>query len=135
MSEFVKKWFAKLIVHIAGIRFYSTEFIPIKKDIQQFVVKTLHGYEIRFSFFREDMDFLQYIFGKIRKRKAIVYIVTANFEDRAPEEIKQYNTVRIFVNNRALALIGEYAITHSLLNVYLDFILAELIEIEKKQGR
>lgn len=115
-----------IYIHLAGVRFYSTETLPVKQDIRKFVVKTLHGYEITFTFYKEKLNFTQYVFRSLRKRNCTIYAVTAHFDKLAPESVRRYNSVRIFVRDSLLFLSDEDSIIMTLLNVYLDYLLHEM---------
>lgn len=115
-----------LYIHVAGVRFYSTETLPVKKDIRKFVVKTLHGYEITFTFYKEKLNYTQYVFRTLKRRDCTIYAVTAHFDRKAPERVRRYNSVRIFVRDSLLFLSDESAIIMTLLNVYLDYLLHEM---------
>jgi hypothetical protein len=121
---------AYLYIHIAGVRFYSTESFPVEKDIRQFIVRTLHGYEIKFTFYREKLNFTKYVFKRLKKCESTIYVISAQFDERAPEVVRRYNSVRIFVRPSFTCFLSETTIIKVLLNVYLDYLLNELIDWE-----
>lgn len=120
------KWLISVYVHLAGVRFYSSDTIPVKQEFRKFIVKTLHGYEITFTFYKEKREFVQYFFGNLKRQYCTIYVVCAVFDDKAPESIKQYNNMRIFVNDSSLLIFDENVIVQTLLHVYLDYLLHEM---------
>lgn len=120
------KFFLNIYIHLSGVRFYSSESLPIKDEFRKFIVKTLHGYEITFTFYKEKRTFIQYCFKKMKKRSCMIYVVSSAFDDNAPELIKRYNNMRIFVDNSSFLLFDENAIVMTLLDVYLDYLLHEM---------
>lgn len=115
-----------LYIHVVGARFYSSETLPVKEPIRTLEVKTLHGYEISFSFYKESVSFTQYFFRQLKKRRLTIYAIRANFDHNAPEAVKKFNSVRIFVRDSVLFLSDESQIVMALLNVYLDYLLYEM---------
>mgnify|MGYP003396825322 CR=1 FL=1 len=113
-------------IHLAGVRFYSSETLPIKAEFRKFIVKTLHGYQITFTFYKEKRNFIQYYFKTLKKRACVVYVVSAAFDDAAPESVQRYNNMRIFVDDSSFFLSDENAIVMALLDVYLDYLLQEM---------
>lgn len=122
----LRKWLISVYIHLAGVRFYSSDTIPVKQEFRKFIVKTLHGYEITFTFYKEKREFIQYFFMKLKRQYCTIYVVCAVFDEKAPSSIKQYNNMRIFVNDSSLFIFDENAIVQTLLHVYLDYLLHEM---------
>lgn len=122
----IHKLIVNLYIHLAGVRFYSCQLEPVEKPFRKFIVKTLHGYEIMFSFHKEKRHFIKYFFKSLKKRDCTIYAVTAKFDDVAPETVRAYNSMRIFVNDSTFFLSNEDAIVQTLLKVYLDYLLHEM---------
>ena len=125
LSKF-KKYLINLYIHLAGVRFYSSDTIPIKREFRKFIVKTLHGYEINFTFYKEKRNFIKYFFKKMRRYQCTIFVVAAVFDDKAPESVRKYNNMRIFVNDSSFFLSDENIVVQTLLKVYLDYLLNEM---------
>lgn len=128
----LRKFLVNIYVHLAGVRFYSSDTIPVKREFRKFIVKTLHGYEITFTFYKEKREFIKYFFKKLKRRHCTIYVVCATFDDKAPVSVKRYNNMRIFVNDSSLFLRDENIIVMSLLHVYLDYLLFEMRSCMKR---
>lgn len=122
----IRSWCVAVFLHLTGVRFYSTETLPVKTDIQKFIVQTLHGYEITFTFYKEELNFLRYSFKHLRHFHNTVYVVSVKFDDKAPVGMSRYNTVRIAVGDFFVKVFSDEIIIQTLLNVYLDFLLGEM---------
>lgn len=122
----IHKFLVNLYIRLAGVRFYSCELEPTEKPFRKFIVKTLHGYEITFTFHKEKRHFIKYLFRNIKKCDCTIYAVTAHFDELAPETVRSYNSMRIFVNDSAFFLSNENTIVQTLLRVYLDYLLHEM---------
>lgn len=126
MLSKLRNFLVNFYIHISGVRFYSSDTLPIKEEFRKFIVKTLHGYQITFTFYKERRTFIQYCFKNLKKRACTVFVVAAVFDDEAPESVRQYNNMRIFVNDSSFFLSDENAIVMALLHVYLDYLLHEM---------
>lgn len=119
-------WCVSIFLHLTGVRFYSSETLPVSTDIQKFIVKTLHGYEITFTFYKEELNFMRYSFKRLRRYHSTVYVATVKFDDKAPVIMTKYNNVRIAVGDFFVRIFTNEVIIQTLLNVYLDFLLSEM---------
>lgn len=135
MLSKLRQFLINIYIHLAGVRFYSSDTIPIKEEFRKFIVKTLHGYQITFTFYKEKRNFIQYYFKSLKKRSCIVYVVSATFDEEAPESVKTYNNMRIFVNDSSCFLSNENEIVKILLHVYLDYLLHEMRTCIRKNTR
>lgn len=127
-----RSWCVSVYVHLTGVRFYSTDTLPVNTDIQKFIVKTLHGYSITFTFYKEKLKFSSYSFKKLKFSLSTIYVVKAEFDSSAPPIMLNYNSVRIFVGRHFVYLFTEEIIIQTLLNVYLDYLLNEM-DIERRK--
>ena len=123
----LRGWCVSVFLHLTGVRFYSSETLPVNNDIQKFIVKTLHGYEITFTFYKEELNFMRYSFKRLRRYHSTVFVATVKFDDKAPLTMTKYNNVRIAVGDFFVRLFTTEIIVQTLLNVYLDFLLDEMV--------
>jgi hypothetical protein len=126
MLSKLRNLLVRIYIHLSGVRFYSSKTLPIKEEFRRFIVKTMHGYEITFTFYKEKRNFIQYYFKNLKTRSCVVYVVSATFDDAAPELVRRYNNMRIFVDDSSFFLSDENAIVMVLLHVYLDYLLHEM---------
>jgi hypothetical protein len=113
-------------VYFAGVRFYHTTMVPTTQNIEKVVVKTIKGYTITFSFFREKLNYINYFLGYNRMAAATIYVISAEFGEAAPAEIKKYNSVKLLIKDGLRFINDDSIISRLLLNAYLDFLNAKL---------
>lgn len=126
MLSRLRRLLVSFYIHVAGARFYSSESLPVTRPIRTLEVKTLHGYDISFSFYKESVSFTQYFFRHLKKRNCTIYAVRACFDENAPESVKKFNSVKIFVRDSLLFITDESSIVMALLDVYLDYLLYDM---------
>lgn len=126
MLSQIRRFLVSFYIHVAGARFYSSEALPVSQPIRTLEVKTLHGYDISFSFYKENISFTQYFFRRLKKRNCTIYAVRACFDENAPESVKRFNSVKIFVRDSLLFITDESSIVMALLDVYLDYLLYDM---------
>lgn len=125
MWRYVKHMLIFLYIQITGVRFYTTIFQPETSDIRKLVVRTIYGYDIGFRFYKEEIKFTKYAFRRLRQYNNTVYVICATYDDSAPEAIKKYAGVKVYINAPYLLFCDEAAITQVLLEAYIDLILLE----------
>jgi hypothetical protein len=114
-------------VYFAGVRFYHTTMTPTTQNIEKVVIKTVKGYTITFSFYREKLNYISYFLGHNKLSAATVYVISANFSEDAPVEIRRYNSVKLLIKDGLQFINDSSVISRLLLNAYLDFLNAKLI--------
>jgi hypothetical protein len=118
--------FIFLYVYFAGVRFYHTTMTPTTQNIEKVVIKTVKGYTITFSFYREKLNYISYFLGHNKLSAATVYVISANFSEDAPVEIRRYNSVKLLIKDGLQFINDSSVISRLLLNAYLDFLNAKL---------
>ena len=120
--------FTFLYIYFVGIRFYDSTITPTTENTDKIIIKTFSGYDITFYFFKEKVNYIHYYLGRNKKAEATIYVITADFGEKAPESIKRYNSVRLWVNDSSIFVSDPKTVNRLLLNAYLDFISNELVK-------
>lgn len=118
--------FIFLYVYFAGVRFYHTTMTPTTQNIEKVVIKTVKGYTITFSFYREKLNYISYFLGHNKMAAATVYVISAEFSEDAPIEIRKYNSVKLLIKDGLRFIEDSSVISRLLLNAYLDFLNTKL---------
>ena len=124
---FFPKLALRLCLYFIGIRFYKTDMIPKTPEFKSVVIKTVGDHKMQFFFFKETFEDLIYKRGKVYRECFTGIVIQARFSDDLPDNIKTFNNLKFFFNNKSMMLQNEELISSVLLNVFLDVIKEELI--------
>lgn len=116
----------KLYLFYKGIRFYKTDATPRTPQFRTAAFQTVGQKQVEFHFYRETFEDLIYKRGRIRTESFVGYIIQAKLDDELPERLTRYNNLKFFFNSKNWILKDDKLICQTLLNIYLDFLNAEL---------
>jgi hypothetical protein len=125
----LKRFLFKLYLFHKGIRFYRTDATPNTPQFRTAVFQTVGNLKVEFHFYKETCEDLIYKQGRIKSEKFIGYVIQATLDQELPERLSKYNNLKFFFNSKNWILKDDNAICETLLNIYLDFLKADL-----KQG-
>lgn len=121
--KFCKKAVIKALIHLRGLTFYETELIPKSNCYKKLEVETVHGHDVNFFFYEEELNDVRYRFGRFRHSKTRVCLIQANFDDKMPPLVRKYNNLKIMIGKNDFFYSDEELLVEVLLAAYLDFIL------------
>lgn len=121
--KFCKKAVIKALIHLRGLTFYETELTPKSNCYKKLEVETVHGHDVNFFFYEEELNDVRYRFGRFRHSKTRVCLIQANFDDKMPPLVRKYNNLKIMIGKKGFFYSDEELLVEVLLAAYLDFIL------------
>jgi hypothetical protein len=122
----LKGFLFKLNLFHKGIRFYRTDAMPRTPQFKTAIFQTVNGRQVEFHFYKEACEDLIYRHGRIRSEKFIGYVIQAKLDQALPARLVNYNNLKFFFNSRNWIIKNDELICQTLLNIYLDFLKAEL---------
>jgi hypothetical protein len=113
-----------------GIRFYTTERIPLQPEFKKSEFTTVGGQSVEFFFYRE--VFTDYVkrFGRIDEVQYVAYSIRMQVDETMPEFIRQHNNLKIVFKYDSLVGKFEDDLDRELLSQYIEF-FKNLIEKQK----
>ncbi len=121
--KFLKKMVIKALIQLRGLTFYETEITPKSSCYKKLEVETVHGHDVHFFFYEEQLNDIRYRFGRFSHNKTRICLIQANFDDEMPDLIRKYNNLKIMVSGNSFLFNDEELLAETLLSAYLDFIL------------
>ena len=125
ISKLLKKLVIKAIVYFRGVTFYETDLVPKSNSYKKLEIETVHGHEVNFFFYEEEMNDIRYKYGYFKHSKTKVCLLQAAFDDKMPPLIKKYNNLKIMIDKGDFLFDDDELIADVLMTAYLDFILAK----------
>lgn len=126
LAKFIKGLMFKLALFHRGIRFYQTSMVPKSPRFKSAQFETVGDHQVEFFFYREQCEDLIFKRGRIRRETFIGYVIQAEFDDRLPEKLRQFNNLKFFFNSKDFLIRDEDVVASNLLAIYLDFLRSEL---------
>ncbi len=125
MVKFLKKLVIKAIIYFRGVTFYETDLTPKSQSYKKLEVETVHGHEVQFFFYEEEMSDIRYKYGYFTHSKTKVCLLQAAYDDEMSPIIKKYNNLKIMIDKNDFLFNDDDLIAEVLMSAYLDFILAK----------
>lgn len=121
-----KRILLNVLLFYKGIRFYKTDRALRTKEFKKAVFKTHENHILEFYVYKENMDNLVLIRGRIKHITEVVYIIQLKITDDLPLFFSEYNNLKILFSSNSLFEIDQDYIANILLNVYIEFLLNEI---------
>lgn len=125
ISRFFKKLVIKAFLYFRGVTFYQTELVPKTNSYKRLEIETVHGHEVTFFFYEEEMADIRYKYGYFKHSRIKVCLLQAAFDDKMPPLIKKYNNLKIMIDKGDFLFDDDELIAEVLMTAYLDFILSK----------
>lgn len=122
-TKFLKKTVIKALIHMRGLTFYETEITPKSNCYRKLEIETVHGHDVHFFFYEEEMNDVRYRFGRFSHNKTRICLIQANFDDDMPPLVRKYNNLKIMIGKNDFFFNDEDLLIEVLMSAYLDFIL------------
>jgi hypothetical protein len=106
-----------------GIRFYTTERIPLQPEFKKSEFTTVGGQSVEFT------DYVKR-FGRIDEVQYVAYSIRMQVDETMPEFIRQHNNLKIVFKYDSLVGKFEDDLDRELLSQYIEF-FKNLIEKQK----
>ena len=113
----------KALIHLRGLTFYETEITPKSNCYRKLEIETVHGHDVHFFFYEEEMNDVRYRFGRFSHNKTRICLIQANFDDDMPPLVRKYNNLKIMIGKNDFFFNDEELLIEVLMSAYLDFIL------------
>lgn len=113
----------KALIHLRGLTFYETEIAPKSNCYRKLEIETIHGHDVHFFFYEEEMNDVRYRFGRFSHNKTRICLIQANFDDDMPPLVRKYNNLKIMIGKNDFFFNDEDLLIEVLMSAYLDFIL------------
>lgn len=123
LTKFLKKMVIKALIHLRGLTFYETEITPKSNCYRKLEIETVHGHDVHFFFYEEEMNDVRYRFGRFSHNKTRICLIQANFDDDMPPLVRKYNNLKIMIGKNDFFFNDEDLLIEVLMSAYLDFIL------------
>lgn len=123
LRKFLKKMVIKALIHLRGLTFYETEITPKSNCYRKLEIETVHGHDVHFFFYEEEMNDVRYRFGRFSHNKTRICLIQANFDDDMPPLVRKYNNLKIMIGKNDFFFNDEELLIEVLMSAYLDFIL------------
>lgn len=113
----------KALIQLRGLTFYETEITPKSNCYRKLEIETVHGHDVHFFFYEEEMNDVRYRFGRFSHNKTRICLIQANFDDDMPPLVRKYNNLKIMIGKNDFFFNDEDLLIEVLMSAYLDFIL------------
>lgn len=132
MFDLLKKIILKVYIKFIGVNFYLTDINHDYKEDQTLTIKYINNCEVKFYFYKTDINYFYYVMNTLIKRKKIVYTVTAEFCEDVPRDIQRFKKLKLHVSSIFFFLIdNDQFLYESLVKVFLDCLKHEVRETKK----
>ena len=126
------RFFLQIYLYFKGITFFKTSTVPSRAEFIRAEFRTVQGFTIQFSFYRENFVDLVYRRRMFKRKGYTGYIIQAQFDERFPERLTAMNSMRFLFKDCILNSLSDRLVSSVLLELYLEYIQAKLEQNEKK---
>ena len=131
MIDYLRKYILSALLHVyirsSGVRFYKSSDIPSSALCGVLRIQMVFNYEISFHFHRSNIKYLIYHNRRLVERDSLIYTIDAIYPPEAPERLKKYSSVRLFVKNDGILFHDLDIVAEVLLSTYLKFVEMTLV--------
>lgn len=122
MVKIIKRILLHVYIYFNGVKFYEYETVPKSPSYKSLEVKTIHGHEIQFYFYEEEINDIRYRYGRFKLDKTKICLLQAQFDQDMPEVVTKYNSLKLTFSRGDLFFDDDVLISSMLISAYLDFI-------------
>ena len=115
-----------LYIYFKGITFFKTNTVPMRAEFIRAEFRTVHDYQIQFSFYREEFCDLIYKRKMFNRKNYTGYIIQAKFDERFPDSLTAMNSMKFLFKDCVLNALSDKLVSNMLLDLYLEYIKARL---------
>ena len=127
MHTKIIKALLRIYFYIVGASFYLTEFEKVDLTNKSLNIGFTSHENISFYFYKKNINFFYTQFGTMHKKVKHVYIVSAVYAESMPEQLRNFNDIRLYVRNSILRYINnDDLIFEFLMIMYIKCLIKEL---------
>lgn len=120
------RFLLKLLVCLFGIKFYQSDIEVKNSEVIRSVFKTFQNQEIKFLFYRENLEDILYRYNSFKKVNIHIFLIQLEIDGVIKTPLLKFNKKKFSIKGNWLKWIPDDDLADVLLDIYLNYVETEL---------
>ena len=120
------RFLLKLLVYLFGIKFYQSDIEVKNTEVIRSVFKTFQNQEIKFLFYRENLEDVLYRYNSFKKVNNHIFLIQLEIDGVIKTPLLKFNKKKFSIKGNWLKWIPDDDLADVLLDIYLNYVETEL---------
>lgn len=120
------RFLLKLLVYLFGIKFYQSDIEVKNTEVIRSVFKTFQNQEIKFLFYRENLEDILYRYNSFKKVNNHIFLIQLEIDGVIKTPLLKFNKKKFSIKGNWLNWIPDDVLADVLLDIYLNYVETEL---------
>lgn len=120
------RFLLKLLVYLFGIKFYQSDIEVKNTEVIRSVFKTFQNQEIKFLFYRENLEDILYRYNSFKKVNNHIFLIQLEIDGVIKTPLLKFNKKKFSIKGNWLKWVPDDDLADVLLDIYLNYVETEL---------
>ena len=120
------RFLLKLLVYLFGIKFYQSDIEVKNTEVIRSVFKTFQNQEIKFLFYRENLEDVLYRYNSFKKVNNHIFLIQLEIDGVIKTPLLKFNKKKFSIKGNWLNWVPDDDLADVLLDIYLNYVETEL---------
>ena len=120
------RFLLKLLVCLFGIKFYQSDIEVKNTEVIRSVFKTFQNQEIKFLFYRENLEDILYRYNSFKKVNNHIFLIQLEIDGVIKTPLLKFNKKKFSIKGNWLKWVPDDDLADVLLDIYLNYVETEL---------